>query len=82
MPEWFGTLKLSDVFQDEDTPFPERREEIVRRIRAASFFDEDDYELVEITESLSSASDTQDFDDQWELFYNWADYNRVWVETF
>lgn len=81
MPSWSYKLMLSDVFHDEDTPFPERRDEIVRRIRRSPFFVESDYELVEITEGLGAASDLGDFDGQWDLFYDWADVNRVWVET-
>ena len=81
MPSWSYVLKLSDVFHDEDMPFLDKRDEIVKRIRAAKFFSDRDLDLVEIVEALAATSDVPSFDYEWSGFYDWADHNRVWVET-
>lgn len=89
MANWKHTLKLGDVFHAEDMTFPERRDAIVARIRAAGWFkraaaDEDfdfGYEITNIVDDLADADDPSAFDAAWEAFYDWADEQRVWVET-
>lgn len=80
--EWEYTLRLGDIFHNEDMSFEQKRDEIVRRIKAAGFWDEDDYDLGEAVELLAEAEDVRDFDVYWDQFYDWADDNRVWVDTF
>lgn len=82
MSNWDYTLRLGDMFHDENMSFEQRRDEIVRRIRASRFWDEDDGELVTTVSDLSAAWDVDEFDQFWDKFYDWADWNRVWVETF
>lgn len=83
-PVWRHTLKLRDVFHDEDKLFVERRDAIVARIKSAAWFkraDGDDDDLCAIVTDLAEAETTDDFDESWRDFYDWADENRVWVET-
>lgn len=82
MPHWAHTLRVADVWRNEDMPFPARRDEIVRRIKASRFWDADDYDLEGIVSDLQNAEDVRGFDAAWEEFYYWADDQRVWVETF
>lgn len=79
---WDHKLQLGDVFHNEDMTFEQRRDEIVRRIKAAKFYDEDDHLLVDIVESLEcSGSDMGEFDYFWNEFYDYCDDRRIWVET-
>lgn len=79
---WRYTLKLVDVFHDDDMPFEEKRDEIVRRIKAAKFYDPAGWELGDVMDGLEQAEDVGEFDEAWADFYDWADRERVWVETF
>lgn len=78
---WNHRLHLGDIFHDETRTFEQRRDEIVRRIKAAPFYDEDDLTLWSLVDELADTLDGDDFDDAWGLFYDWCDGERVWVET-
>jgi hypothetical protein len=82
MPSWKNKLNLADVFHDESRSFEEKRDEIVRRIKAAGFYDPTESWLPEIVSNLAEASDTRTFDSWWDQLYDWADDARVWVATF
>lgn len=91
---WSGSFSVADIFHDDDMPMVDKITEVVRRIKAAPFFDTEDDELVEIVEEMewiaeganqrSSYDELADeFDCVWDGFYDWCDLNgRVWVETF
>lgn len=76
-PNWRRTLDLSDVFRS-DTPFAERRDVMVKRVRALNPSDGD---LQQIADELADAADGDEWDIPWDEFYDWADANRVWVKT-
>jgi hypothetical protein len=78
MNRWLHTLNLSDVFH-APTPFPEKRDEMVRRIEALPIISS---KLTEITAALATAATPDEWDGPWNEFYDWADRNRVWVRTF
>lgn len=80
---WDHRLQLGDVFHNEDMPFEQRRDEIVRRIKAARFYRTDDRSLSldDIVDELADAEDYDEFDDAWDSFYDYADVHRIWVET-
>lgn len=82
MSQWLHTLRVADVWRNESLPFQSRRDEIVRRIKGSRFWDADDYDLECIVSDMAEAEETNGFDASWDEFYNWADENRVWVETF
>lgn len=75
---WQKRLDLSDVFHNDTLPWPERRDEMVRRVRALDSYDTD---LQEIADELSEAVDGDEWDSPWDDFYDWADSNCVWVVT-
>lgn len=79
---WLHKLRLADVFHNEAYTREQRRDEIVRRIRAARFYDEEACELVEIVDELAETDTAEYMDQVWDAFYDWADDHRVWVETF
>lgn len=82
MATWLHTLRLADVFHNDDMTREQRRDAIVERIRSAPFYDEDDFELVGTVDELAETDTAEYMDQVWDAFYDWADINRVWVETF
>jgi hypothetical protein len=77
MPTWRHTLKLADIFHDDATPFEQKRDEIVRRIKAAEFYSPDNFKPSDVMEGLEQAEDIDDFDDAWADFYDYADRERI-----
>lgn len=84
MSKWEYSLNLGDVFHGDDLAFAQRRDEIVRRIRAARFYREyrDKWALDDLTEDIATAEDADAFNALWADFYEFADYERVWVITW
>ena len=86
MTQWRHTIKLGDVFTGFDKHDPEAfigaRDTITKRIREAKFWDTEDFELVGVVEALEQSEDLSEFHDYWSQFYDWADFNLVWVETW
>ena len=78
---WLGTLELGDVFHDENVPFEQRRDEIVKRIKAADWYEPEDLSLSGVLDDLATSPDVAAFDLSWDEFYGWADDARIWVET-
>ena len=81
MSSWRFHLNLSDVFHNDELSFEQTRDEIVRRIKAANFYSEDDAQLAETVDELAETDDVSYFDFVWGAFYDWADSKRVWVVT-
>lgn len=82
MARWKHTLYLKDVFHDDDMTLEQRRDAIVARIKAAPFWHGGEWELADIVDELADVDTPSYFDAVWNAFYDWADANRVWVETF
>jgi hypothetical protein len=80
MAVWLEKFYVGDVFH-ADIDFEEKRDIIVERIRLSGFFFDDDMELIEAVESIEEAEDHDEFNYGWDLFYDWCDINRVWVDT-
>lgn len=81
-PKWKFVLNIADIWNNEDLTWDVQRNFIVRRIKRAKFYNEDDTDFVELVEELEFADDVEDFDNAWSWFYDWADANRVWVNIF
>lgn len=82
MAKWFHTLDLYDIFHDDEKTFIERRDEIVRRIKAQSWYTtSDDMDLLDPVAGLEDSEDEEEFNDYWDELYNWADDARVWLNT-
>lgn len=83
--KWKHRLNVGDVFHDDELSLPEKGVVIASRIKRARFYSEDDYDLVGMVEELEDAAQAGDerwFDLVWNGIYDWADANRVWIETF
>lgn len=79
--KWKHTLKLADVFHNEEMTFEKIRDVVAERIRMSRFWDDDDIDLTDLVDTLQEAQNTAEFDAVWNDFYDWADNNRVWVVT-
>jgi hypothetical protein len=81
MPTWRTTIDLADVFHDEDRSFPQRRDEIVSRIHASGWA-HDNTDVAALLDELADAQTEEEFNDAWDLIYDEADFDRVWLATF
>lgn len=83
MTDWKYTLKLKDVFHNDQLTFIESRDAIVKRLRNSAWFkgkpDTDD--LPQLVTELSETTDEQEFDEVWDAIYDEADADKVWIET-
>lgn len=82
LPQWAGTVRLRDIWRNKEMTFEERRDAIVRRIRASRWFkkyDEFD-ELPAFVEELSDVDTQEWFDYVWSQITLCADYDRIWLE--
>lgn len=79
MAQWLKQVDLKDVFHDDEMPFEEKRDIIVRRLKKAFLGHE---EANEILLDLATADDVDEFDEYWDALYDIADRERVWISTF
>lgn len=84
MPYWGDTIDLADIFHNEDMPFEEKRDEIVKRIKDSKWLSYTDwyYELLDVVKELEVSPTIEDFDFHWQTVYDYADIDRVWIDTF
>lgn len=94
MTNWKYTLNISKIWHDDDLDIQEKADYIRKTIQRmfstnldfeSENYDEDLDIVVENLADLSSydedLSDVDSFDEIWDAFYDWADFNRVWVKT-
>jgi len=92
MPTWDATLSLKDFYHDDELSIAEKAEKVSNVIRAkfANVLDNDKDNFDEDLDSLAadfrriSAHDrvtANHFDNIMSDLYDWADWNRVWIET-
>lgn len=79
---WLLTINLRDVWRNEGMTFEQRRDAIVTRIRNSGWITEDHYTLGDLVDELADAVNTDAFDAVWDLIYDHADADRVWIATF
>lgn len=88
MPKWLYTLDLSDVFHADDVPLPTKARTIADRIEKSRFFDKAwTSALSDVADQLRDlAEDERDDVEEFDLImndlYDYADAERVWVDTF
>lgn len=83
-PRWAHTLNLSDIFHSDAYTYHQRRDIIVRRIRAAGWFKSaaaDGEDIGYLVDDLATSVTPADFDTVWDDIYDWCDEQRVWVNT-
>lgn len=86
MAQWKYTVNIADIWNNDELPFEERRDEIVKRIRASDWYKvrnaTDLSELFSLTEDLEVSDTPDEFDEYWNLLYDEADADRCWIATF
>ena len=80
-PIWDSQINLGDLFHNDDLTFEQRRDGIVARVRATRWA-RDSYTVTELLDELGDTTDVDEFDEVWNLIYDEADYDRVWIATF
>lgn len=82
---WDYKILLGDIWKNEEMTFEQRRDEIVRRLRASSWFksaDAQDRTLLPcLVDELSEVDDQDYFNMVWNLIYDQADIDRCWIDT-
>ena len=82
-PSWAHKINLRGVFHNDELTFEQKRDAIVRRIRATTWFKQYDEfdDLPQFVEELADAEDNASFNSLWSDLYDMADADRVWIET-
>lgn len=94
MGRWKERIELADLwhsFEEDESQenFLKVRDEVVRRFREASWMkDASDADsemdldrLSDLLDQLAYTETTDEFDSYWDDVLDWADDNRLWVET-
>lgn len=81
MGVWNDTLPLADVWHNDDMTWEQKRDTAAERIKCLPHWGHDD-ELEQLVEEMEDCDTVSWFDQVWDAFYDWADAERVWVETF
>jgi hypothetical protein len=80
-PVWTYTIRLADVWRNEQMSFTGRRDAIVDRLQASAWFRESSNgpELRHLAGELAAAEDAAAFDRAWKEIVGFADYDRAWI---
>jgi len=81
MPKWSKTIDLKQVFHNDEMTFVERRDAIVRIIRASGWPDAN-FDVADLLFALARTENVKAFDEVWQWIYDEADTERVWLATF
>jgi hypothetical protein len=92
MATWDTTLRLKDFYHDDELTIAQKAEKVSNALIAKfstildsdkDNFDEDLDSLVTDFQSLSAFDkvEANHFDNIMSDLYDWADWNRVWIET-
>lgn len=83
MDEKRNEIDLRSVFHDTDRSFDERRNEIIRRIRASEWLTGSPYAdvLSNLLDDLACAEDPATFDPTWDEVCDLAEIDHVLVRT-
>lgn len=85
MKLWSYTVELGDIWKAPGTTLEQRRDEIVRRLRASQWYkDAENYAgpyspLRGYVDELAKASDAAKFDAAWSAIYDEADADSAWL---
>lgn len=84
-PVWAHHLDVSDVFHNERLTFEERRDAIVKRLKASPWYtraDKAEFDGVyDTVHELAHAEDQTEFNGWWDELYDLADVDRVNIRT-
>ena len=83
MSKWRHIVDVSQVFHEESMTYEGRRDRIVTQLRklADKMGGADADLLSDLLDDLEGADNEDEFDSFWDEIYDWADDNRVWINT-
>ena len=97
-PSWKERLDFTSIWHNEEVPLKERISEIVAIVKRSNWYknqtDGDAYasgeSLSSLIEELERTLDDEDDEDEvadtfnfiWDRIYDFADYDRIWLNTF
>ena len=79
-PIWKHTVNLADVFHNDELTFERSRDRIVGILRGHRWA-KDNHLLVDLLEELADTTTVDEFNEVWDVIYDEADYDRVWIRT-
>lgn len=81
VPTWTYTINIADVWKNPEMTFEERRDAIVRRLRASRWLrDRGEYsDIHDAVEELADVGSAAKFDEVWSYIYDEADADRAWI---
>jgi len=84
---WLRKVNVSAAFRDDDSmTFEQRRDHVVAKLRkllpeTPDVTDDETMIFRDLVDGLSCVDEEDEFDEWWSDIYDWADRNRVWIET-
>lgn len=81
MAHWVESINLSSVWKNDLLSFEETRDSVVHRIRSSDWYFNNP-SLQGVVDDLSASEDAAEFDDYFQVIYDLADVDRIWIETF
>jgi putative heme iron utilization protein len=88
MAKWKYKVEIGKEWNDESLSIAKKIDVIIERVQnavpAALVEDIEDeiQELRNLQVEFGDDIEGEDFDDIWSSIYDWADANRVWINTF
>lgn len=85
MRNWKHKIQLGDVFHNDDLEWHVKVKAIADRFSVLDKPFEGTDELIDLhdlVEELREQANPDDFDEVWDVIYDWCDQNSVWLETF
>ena len=83
MKTWNKTIDIKGILRDEDLTFEEKRDAIAAKVKASSWYKEQDSAdfpvLHQIVEEMEDCDEVEWFDSTLTALYDEADYDRVWL---
>jgi hypothetical protein len=82
MIPWRYSLDVSDVWKSANLTFDQQKAEIVNRLKRHVWYFENEELREEVVPGIAAATNVYEFDKWWDILYDLADEDRVWVATF
>ena len=84
-PVWGRTISVAHLFHNDRLTFEERRDAIVKRLKASPWYtraDKAEFDGVyDTVHELAHAEDQTEFNGWWDELYDLADIDRVHIRT-
>lgn len=81
MPTWKYTINIADVWKNPGLTLDQRRDAIVRRLRASKWLRDRGVcsGLHDAVDELAGVGSAAEFDEVWSYIYGQANADRAWI---